>query len=185
MRAVSAANTLSGGRTLRLADAESRRSGFMTQRRREPHGSFVAVYRRFIARSQGGMRLQPGSTGGRTIRAAWLALVGLRQLPGQLAGRTDAVDAKTRQLDRLGESEPSLPGLDDPTAIASRRSGQVGADLNRDLAPTRAAQTLPLARAPNAHRLNVVPQMKNWLPDEEGAQLRFQFEAEIRRLEAA
>jgi hypothetical protein len=31
----------------------------------------------------------------------------------------------------------------------------------------------------------VFPQMTNWLPDEEGALLRFQFEAEIRRLEAA
>jgi len=27
--------------------------------------------------------------------------------------------------------------------------------------------------------------MTNWLPDEEAAQLRFEFEAEIRRLEAA
>jgi hypothetical protein len=29
------------------------------------------------------------------------------------------------------------------------------------------------------------PQMTDWLPDEEGAQLRFEFETEIRRLEAA
>jgi hypothetical protein len=28
-------------------------------------------------------------------------------------------------------------------------------------------------------------QMTNWLPEEEGAQLRFEFEAEIKRLEAA
>jgi len=27
--------------------------------------------------------------------------------------------------------------------------------------------------------------MTNWLPDDEGAQVRFEFEAEIRRLEAA
>jgi len=27
--------------------------------------------------------------------------------------------------------------------------------------------------------------MTNWLPDEEGAQLRFEFETEIKRLEAA
>lgn len=31
----------------------------------------------------------------------------------------------------------------------------------------------------------IFPQMTNWLPDEEGAQLRFEFETEIRRLEAA
>jgi hypothetical protein len=31
----------------------------------------------------------------------------------------------------------------------------------------------------------IFPQMTNWLPDEEGAQLRFEFETEIKRLEAA
>ena len=30
----------------------------------------------------------------------------------------------------------------------------------------------------------IFPQMTNWLPDEEGAQLRFEFDAKIRRLEA-
>jgi hypothetical protein len=35
------------------------------------------------------------------------------------------------------------------------------------------------------HR-TIFPQMTtNWLPDEEGAQLRFEFETQIRRLEAA
>ncbi len=29
------------------------------------------------------------------------------------------------------------------------------------------------------------PQMTNWLPEDEGAQLRFQFEEELARLEAA
>ena len=31
----------------------------------------------------------------------------------------------------------------------------------------------------------IFPQMTNWLPEEEGAQLRFEFEAELARLEAA
>jgi hypothetical protein len=31
----------------------------------------------------------------------------------------------------------------------------------------------------------VFPQMTNWLPDAEAAQLRLEFETEIRRLEAA
>lgn len=31
----------------------------------------------------------------------------------------------------------------------------------------------------------IFQQITNWLPDEEGAQLRFEFEAEIKRLEAA
>jgi len=33
--------------------------------------------------------------------------------------------------------------------------------------------------------LTIFPRMTNWLPDEEGAQLRFEFEAKIKRLEAA
>jgi hypothetical protein len=32
---------------------------------------------------------------------------------------------------------------------------------------------------------DIFPQMTNWLPEEEGAQLRFEFETEIRWLEAA
>jgi hypothetical protein len=31
----------------------------------------------------------------------------------------------------------------------------------------------------------IFPQMTNWLPAEEGARLRFEFEEEIKRLEAA
>jgi hypothetical protein len=31
----------------------------------------------------------------------------------------------------------------------------------------------------------IFPQMTNWLPEDEGAQLRFQFEEELGRLEAA
>ena len=31
----------------------------------------------------------------------------------------------------------------------------------------------------------IFPQMTNWLPEDEGAQLRFQFEEELARLEAA
>jgi hypothetical protein len=34
------------------------------------------------------------------------------------------------------------------------------------------------------HR-TIFSQMTNWLPDEEGARLRFEFETEIRRLQAA
>ena len=61
----------------------------------------------------------------------------------------------------------------------------VRAELYKILAEARAAQKLPWE--PKTVRLyrTIFPQMTNWLPDEEGAQLRFEFEAEIRRLEAA
>jgi hypothetical protein len=42
-----------------------------------------------------------------------------------------------------------------------------------------------MGRAPHALLAHRLPQMTNWLPDEEAAQLRFAFETEIRRLEAA
>ena len=37
----------------------------------------------------------------------------------------------------------------------------------------------------SAKRMLLFPQMTDWLPDEDGAQLRFEFETEIRRLEAS
>jgi hypothetical protein len=53
------------------------------------------------------------------------------------------------------------------------------------LAKARAAQRLPWDARGALYWRTVFPQMTNWLSDEEAAQLRFEFEAEIRRLEAA
>jgi hypothetical protein len=61
----------------------------------------------------------------------------------------------------------------------------VRAELLRVLAQARAAQTFPWDARRTLYWRTVFPQMTNWLPDEEGALLRFEFEAEIRRLEAA
>jgi hypothetical protein len=49
----------------------------------------------------------------------------------------------------------------------------------------RAAQKLPWEPATVSLYRTIFPQMTNWLPDEEAAQLRFEFEAELARLEAA
>jgi hypothetical protein len=91
----------------------------------------------------------------------------------------------TRQLDLFGESEPRLPGLDEPAGGYRADPDEVRAELLRLLAQARAAQTFPWDARRTLYWRTVFPQMTNWLPDEEGAQLRFQFEAEIRRLEAA
>jgi hypothetical protein len=61
----------------------------------------------------------------------------------------------------------------------------VRAELYKILAEARAAQTLPWEPKTVLLYRTIFPQMTNWLPDEEGAQLRFEFEAEIKRLEAA
>jgi hypothetical protein len=51
------------------------------------------------------------------------------------------------------------------------------------LAETKAAQSLPRNRV-SLYR-TIFPQMTLWLPEEEAAQLRFEFEAEMERLKAA
>ncbi len=62
---------------------------------------------------------------------------------------------------------------------------KVRAKLHKLLAEVRAAQSMPWnARTLRLHQ-TVFPQMTNWLPEEEAAQLRFQFEAELERLKAA
>lgn len=59
------------------------------------------------------------------------------------------------------------------------------AKLQQILAEARAATAVPW----DADRLlvyrTIFPHMTHWLPDEEAAQLRFDFEAELARLKAA
>ena len=52
-------------------------------------------------------------------------------------------------------------------------------------AEMRAAQVASLEPTTVSLYRTIFPQMTNWLPDDEGAQLRFQFEEELARLEAA
>jgi hypothetical protein len=62
---------------------------------------------------------------------------------------------------------------------------KVRARLLKILGEARAAKTLPWeASTLSLYRL-IFPQMTQWLPEEESAQLRFQFEEELARLEAA
>ena len=88
------------------------------------------------------------------------------------------------QLNLFGESPPDLPGVEG-TAVYRADPDEVRAELLRVLAQARAAQTLPWDARRALYWRTVFPQMANWLPDEEAAQLRFAFETEIRRLEAA
>ena len=77
------------------------------------------------------------------------------------------------QPDLFGEAPPPYrPDLD-----------KVRARLNKLLAETRAAGSLPSSRA-SLFR-TIFPQMTLWLPEEEGAQLRLAFEQEMERLKAA
>jgi hypothetical protein len=81
-----------------------------------------------------------------------------------------------RQLELFG-GEPS-PGY-------GLNPDEMRAKLHALLAEARAAQTMPWP--PTHAKLNrlLFPQMTFWLPEEEGAQLRFEFETEMARLNAA
>ena len=57
--------------------------------------------------------------------------------------------------------------------------------LEKILAEARAAQKLPWEPTTLSLYRTIFPQMTNWLPDDEAAQLRFEFETELARLEAA
>lgn len=53
------------------------------------------------------------------------------------------------------------------------------------LAEVRAAETMPWPPVNAGLYRTLFPQLTFWLPEEEGAQLRFEFETELARLDAA
>jgi len=62
---------------------------------------------------------------------------------------------------------------------------QVRAKLYKLLAEAKAAASMPWDERTLRLHQTVFPQMTNWLPEDEGAQLRFAFAAELERLKAA
>jgi hypothetical protein len=91
-----------------------------------------------------------------------------------------------RQGDLFRNDEPSeLSGEDAPTPEYRADPDEVRAELHRILAEARAAKTLPWEPRTVTLYQTIFPQMTNWLPEEEAAQLRFEFETELVRLKAA
>ena len=94
--------------------------------------------------------------------------------------------AFSRQRDLFRDDEQAeLFGEDAPTPEYRADPDEVRAELYKILAEARAAQKLPWE--PKRVRLDrtIFPQMTNWLPQEEAAQLCFEFDTELARLEAA
>jgi hypothetical protein len=81
------------------------------------------------------------------------------------------------QADLFGEDSPTPEYRADPDTVRQ--------ELYKILAEARAAQTMPWDAKHAVVYRTIFPQMTNWLPEEEGAQLRFEFETELARLEAA
>jgi hypothetical protein len=94
--------------------------------------------------------------------------------------------ARSHQQD-LFEAEPQ-PELFEPDAappVYRPDLDQVRARMHRILAEARAAETIPWDRDQLLVYRTIFPQMAGWLPEEEGAQLRFEFDTELVRLKAA
>lgn len=91
--------------------------------------------------------------------------------------RHDELDLfATESQPDLFDSEPAPVYRPDPDKVRAR--------LHKILAEARAAKKLPWEPTRVSLYRTIFPQT-NWLPEDEGAQLRFQFEAEMARLEAA
>ena len=93
--------------------------------------------------------------------------------------------ASSRQGDLFGHDQQDDLFEDRPTPTYRADPDEVRADLHRILAEARDAKTMPWDASKVSLYRTIFPQMTNWLPEEEAAQLRFEFEEELARLEAA
>jgi hypothetical protein len=93
--------------------------------------------------------------------------------------------ARHNQPDLFGSPQTQLFAADAAPVVYRPDPDRVRARLRRILGEARAAQALPWDRSrAELYRL-IVPQMTLSLPEEEAAQWRLDFEAEMERLEAA
>jgi hypothetical protein len=94
--------------------------------------------------------------------------------------------ARDDQPDLFGTETQDDLFDEDATPVAYRADpDKVRARLHRILAEARAAQKLPWEPTRVSLYRTIFPQMVNWLPEDEGAQLQFEFESELARLKAA
>jgi hypothetical protein len=94
--------------------------------------------------------------------------------------------ARDDQPDLFGTKTQDYLFDEDAAPVAYRADpDKVRARLHRILAEARAAQKLPWEPTRVSLYRTIFPQMTNWLPEDEGAQLRFEFESELARLKAA
>ena len=92
----------------------------------------------------------------------------------------------SRQQDLFQNDDPNdLFGEDAPTPEYRADPDEVRDELYRILAEVRGADKLPWEPRKALVYSTTFPQMTLWLPEEEGAQLRLEFEQEMERLKAA
>jgi len=90
-----------------------------------------------------------------------------------------------RRGDLFGYEGPDPSDEDFETPVYYPDSDKVREELRRILAEARAARSTPWDAQRTALYRTIFPQMTACLPEEEGALLRFEFMAEMKRLKAA
>src|SRR5262249_44622808 len=94
--------------------------------------------------------------------------------------------ARSTQQDLFeGESQPELFDADAAPPAYRPDPDKVRAQLYKILAEVRAAEKLPWDGDKVLLYRTIFPHMAGWLPEAEGAQLRFEFDTEMARLKAA
>ena len=94
--------------------------------------------------------------------------------------------ARPTQQDLFGnEAQPELFDGDAAPPAYRPDPDQVRARLHKILAEARAAEKLPWDGDKLLVYRTIFPQMTGWLPEDEAAQLRFEFDTEMARLKAA
>jgi hypothetical protein len=94
--------------------------------------------------------------------------------------------ARSHQQDLFAAEEQAELFAPDETPPAYRPDlDNVRARLHKILAEARAAERLPWDQDQLLVYRTIFPQMARWLPEEEAAQLRFEFDTEMMRLKAA
>ena len=93
--------------------------------------------------------------------------------------------APPRQGDLFGHEglDPSDENFETPVYYPDL--DKVREELHRILAEARAAEAMPWDQQRARLYSTIFPQMTGCLPEDEGAQLRFEFETELVRLKAA
>jgi hypothetical protein len=83
------------------------------------------------------------------------------------------------------DDKPELYDDESQTPTWHPDPDEIREELHRILAEARAATSMPWDASRVSLYRTIFPQMTNALPEDEGTQLRFQFEAELERLRAA
>jgi hypothetical protein len=89
--------------------------------------------------------------------------------------------ARSNQANLFAEDQPDMFGQE-PAPVYRPNTDKVRARLHKILAEARSCHTLTWEPSTVSLYQTIFPQMALFLPEEEGAQLRLAFEAELSRL---